>query len=194
MTQPEKTEFKLFDFFGNCEYFETEFDYDQVLKLPVSSGELPDIDGTGPVGPLEAYEYMGGDLLSTLREEKIGPRGLKIDRMLFEKFAETVREDETVAEAVEAGQWDRVIDYVNNELMDKPEEYYTLDNLRKAAAVDRRVTLREILERGFRPHTRFQVQGRVAGRGVRQIRIRSQAGRGSVDSGNKSILQGIRHQ
>ena len=149
VAQSEKTEFKLFDFFGNYEYFETEFDYDQVLKLPVSSGELPDIDGTGPVGSFEAYEYMGGDLLSTLREEKIGPRGLKIDRMLFEKFAETVREDETVAEAVEAGQWDRVIDYVNNELMDKPEEYYTLDNLRKAAAVDRRVTLREILERVF---------------------------------------------
>ena len=149
VAQSEKTEFKLFDFFGNYEYFETEFDYDQVLKLPVSSGELPDIDGTGPVGPFEAYEYMGGDLLSTLREEKIGPRGLKIDRMLFEKFAETVRENETVAEAVEAGQWDRVIDYVNSELMDKPEEFYTLDNLRKAAAVDRRVTLREILERVF---------------------------------------------
>ena len=32
--EPDKTTFKLFDFFGNCEYFETEFDYDQVLKLP----------------------------------------------------------------------------------------------------------------------------------------------------------------
>ena len=41
VTLPEKTEFKLFDFFGNCEYFETEFDYDQVLKLPVPS-EGPD--------------------------------------------------------------------------------------------------------------------------------------------------------
>ena len=92
---------------------------------------------------------MGRDFLSTLKEEEIGPKGMKIDRMLFEKFAETVRGDETVAEAVEAGQWDRVIDYVNSELMDKPEEYYTLDNLRKAAAVDRRVTLREILEKVF---------------------------------------------
>ena len=32
--QPQKTAFKLFDFFGNCEYFETEFNYDQVLELP----------------------------------------------------------------------------------------------------------------------------------------------------------------
>ncbi len=32
--QPEKTAFKLFDFFANCEYFEEEFNYDEVLKLP----------------------------------------------------------------------------------------------------------------------------------------------------------------
>jgi len=29
-----KNRFKLFDFFANCEYFETEYNYDQVLKLP----------------------------------------------------------------------------------------------------------------------------------------------------------------
>lgn len=27
----EKTQYKLFDFFANCEYFEHEFDYDEVL-------------------------------------------------------------------------------------------------------------------------------------------------------------------
>ena len=32
--QPQKTAFKLFDFFANCEYFEEEFNYDEVLKLP----------------------------------------------------------------------------------------------------------------------------------------------------------------
>ena len=31
---PEKSEFKLFDFFANCEYFEEEFNYDQVINLP----------------------------------------------------------------------------------------------------------------------------------------------------------------
>ena len=30
----EKTTFKLFDFFGNCQYFENEFNYDEVLELP----------------------------------------------------------------------------------------------------------------------------------------------------------------
>jgi len=37
---------------------------------------------------------------------------------------------------VEAGQWDRVIDYVNREVFDKPEEYYTLDKLRKRDRCD----------------------------------------------------------
>jgi type I restriction enzyme, R subunit len=31
---PSKTAFKLFDFFANCEYFEEEFNYDEVLDLP----------------------------------------------------------------------------------------------------------------------------------------------------------------
>ena len=31
--EPNKTKFKLFDFFGNCEYFEEKYNYDEVLKL-----------------------------------------------------------------------------------------------------------------------------------------------------------------
>jgi len=81
---------------------------------------------------------------------------MKIDRMFFEKFEDSVREDEMIVKAVEAGQWDRVIDYVNREVFDKPEEYYTLDKLRKAAAVDRRLTLREILEKIFGLIPRFK--------------------------------------
>jgi type I restriction enzyme, R subunit len=45
---------------------------------------------------------------------------------------------------------------VNREVFDKPEEYYTLDKLRKAAAVDRRLTLREILEKIFGLIPRFK--------------------------------------
>ncbi len=37
--QPIKTAFKLFDFFANCEYFEEEFNYDEVLKLPPPKGK-----------------------------------------------------------------------------------------------------------------------------------------------------------
>ena len=108
--------------------------------------------GDGDTGPVEfdgTYEHLGADIIASVREETVGYEGMKIDRMLFEKFGDAVRQDETIAEAMMAGQWDRVIDYVNREVFDKPEEYYTLKKLRQAAAVDRRVTLREILERVF---------------------------------------------
>ena len=143
---PQKSAFKLFDFFANCEYFEEEFNYDEVLKLPrrKSGGEGPE-----PPPPPAAYEHLGTDIIRTMDEEVIGIEGMKIDRMFFERFEDTVRENPEIVAAVESGQWDRVIDYVNREVFDKPEEYYNLDKLRKAAAVDRRLTLREILEKIF---------------------------------------------
>jgi type I restriction enzyme R subunit len=49
-----------------------------------------------------------------------------------------------------------VLDIVNKEMFDKPEQYYTIDKLRKAADVDRRLTLREILEKVFGLIPRFK--------------------------------------
>ena len=146
---PDKTDFKLFDFFANCEYFEEEYNYDEIIKLPRLSLSGADDGGRGPVVHEGAYEHLGSDILTSVREETIGYEGMKIDRMFFEKFEDTVRNNDFIAQAVEAGHWDRVIDYVNREVFDKPEQYYTLKKLRKAAAVDRRLTLREILEKVF---------------------------------------------
>ena len=155
--QPIKTAFKLFDFFANCEYFEEDFNYDEVLKLPPPKGKgSDDGGGEGPVVVGGTYEHLGADILASMRVEQITAEGMKIDRMFFEKFEDVIRANDTVAAAVEAGQWDRVIDYVNREVFDKPEEYYTLDKLRKAAAVDRRLTLREILEKVFGLIPRFK--------------------------------------
>ena len=155
--QPIKTAFKLFDFFANSEYFEEDFNYDEVLKLPPPQGKGSDGGGgEGPVVVGGTYEHLGADILASMVVEQITAEGMKIDRMFFEKFEDVIRADDTVAAAVEAGQWDRVIDYVNREVFDKPEEFYTLDKLRKAAAVDRRLTLREILEKVFGLIPRFK--------------------------------------
>jgi len=155
LQHPLKTAFKLFDFFANCEYFEEEFNYDEVLKLPRPAGKGSE-GGEGPVVIGGTYEHLGADILASMRVEQITAEGMKIDRMFFEKFEDAVRENEIIARAIEAGQWDRVIDYVNREVFDKPEEYYSLDRLRKAAAVDRRLTLREILEKVFGLIPRFK--------------------------------------
>lgn len=155
IAHPSKTTFKLFDFFASCEYFETEFKYDEVLKLPKPPGGKRE-GPNPPPPPGGTYEHLGDDILESIRVEEITAQGMKIDRMFFDRFEDTVRENDTIAKAVEAGQWDHVIDYVNREVFDKPDEYYTLAKLRKAAAVDRRLTLREILEKVFGLIPRFK--------------------------------------
>jgi type I restriction enzyme R subunit len=155
IAHPSKTTFKLFDFFASCEYFETEFKYDEVLKLPKPPGGKRE-GPNPPPPPGGTYEHLGDDILESIRVEEITAHGMKIDRMFFDRFEDTVRENDTIAKAVEAGQWDHVIDYVNREVFDKPDEYYTLAKLRKAAAVDRRLTLREILEKVFGLIPRFK--------------------------------------
>ncbi|HNZ38039.1 MAG TPA: DEAD/DEAH box helicase family protein, partial [Candidatus Latescibacteria bacterium] len=87
---PQKTTFKLFDFFANCEYFEEKFAYDQVLKLPKGATG----NGGGEPKPTPTtYEYCGDDIISTVQEQRIGYEGMKIDRMFFEHFEETVRQN-----------------------------------------------------------------------------------------------------
>ncbi len=154
-----KTSYKLFDFFANCEYFEEEFNYDEILKLPKpksKSSKGADGEGEGEGGEIESYEHLGGDIVASLKVEQITAEGMRIDRMFYQRFEDTVRENTTIVEAVEAGQWDKVIDYVNREVFDRPAEYYNLDKLRKAAAVDRRLGLREILEKIFGLIPRFK--------------------------------------
>jgi type I restriction enzyme, R subunit len=49
---------------------------------------------------------LGDDIISSLKEETIGTGGMKIDRMFYEKFEDTVRENKFIADSVESGQWD----------------------------------------------------------------------------------------
>ena len=129
-------------------------------RLRRTAGDDPNGGGDSgadpPAGYTGVYEHLGEDILESNTEEPVGNRGMKVDRMLFDRFADTVREDPAIVEAVEARQWDRVIDYVNREVMDKPEEFYTLDKLRRATDVDRRIALREILEKVFGLIPRFK--------------------------------------
>ncbi|MBT9591694.1 MAG: DEAD/DEAH box helicase family protein, partial [Thiobacillus sp.] len=91
ISKPQKAAFKLFDFFANCEYFETEFDYDEVLKLPRPQGKSrDDSGGTGPT-VVSTYEHPGADIIASLQVEQITAEGMKIDRMFFEKFEDSVR-------------------------------------------------------------------------------------------------------
>ncbi len=138
----EKQHFKLFDFFANCEYFETDFDYDEVLKLPA----LKSGGGGGDPEPKDEFETFNPDLIKTLTETTIGLEGTRIDREFFEIASETIRQDEDVADAIDKEQWDRAVNTIRDRYENKPELYLTLDKIRKSVNLDRRLTWREVLE------------------------------------------------
>ena len=143
----EKEVFKLFDFFANCEYFEEKFDYDEKLKLPQPrKGES---EGGGGGVDLDKYTSYRPDPLATLNEEQIGYEGMKIDRMLFKKFEDRIRMDDIIKKHVELGNWEHVVSHIQQEIFDKPEEYFNLEKLRKAAKIDRKVSVREVVEKIF---------------------------------------------
>jgi len=138
-----KERFKLFDFFGNYEYFEEKFEYDQILKLPRRGSRAT--DGPTVILPPD-YENLDKDVLLPVNEIAIGLQGMKVDRMFFDRFGETVKQDEVVLQSLEEGNWDKLLDHINREIFNKPEDFYNIDKLRKSIQSDRRVTLREIVE------------------------------------------------
>lgn len=142
---PKET-FKLFDFFGNCEYFEEKFDYDEVIKLPQPSTK-GSASGGGTIS--STFENFDPDPLKTLTETKIGLQGMKIDRMFFEKFEDAVKQDTVAKEQYEQGHYAAAQRYIEETYLNQPSEFFTWDKLRRATGVDRRVTVREMLDKIF---------------------------------------------
>jgi type I restriction enzyme, R subunit len=103
-----RTSFKLFDFFANCECFEKESKYDEVRKFPKPTTDRDEIGGDGNSSSGN-YDQLGGDILSSLKEEAVGNDGMKIDRMFYEKLKDSLRENDVIASSIAVGQWDRVI-------------------------------------------------------------------------------------
>lgn len=146
----QKDKFKLFDFFANCEYFEEDFNYNEVIKLPrIRSGkETAGIDsGIGGSGIVYGtYESTRLDAINAIRETAIGPEGMRVDRMYFQKFEEQIKQDNFAVEKAEAGDLEAVIRHIEENIFEKPEEFFNLEKLRKSLSIDRRVSLREIVE------------------------------------------------
>lgn len=145
--QREKEFFKLFDFFANCEYFEEKFDYDEKLILP--KPRTRDGEGGGGVVDIDKYTSLRPDPLVMVKEQEIGYHGMKIDRELFKKFEDRIVMDDIIKKNVELGNWEYVVSHIQSEIFDKPEEYFNLEKLRKAAKIDRKVSIREVVEKIF---------------------------------------------
>ena len=147
----EKNRFKFFDFFATCEYFENQFDYDEKIKLPKlgeSAASITDSDprGTTVDGEIDLATH---DEIVALAESADGVI-MKIDR---EGFRSAVSEDITsnadLATLWANGDIAAAEDFVRKNVLDKPKHFLNLDRVRKIFNVDRRITVRELLEVAF---------------------------------------------
>jgi len=154
-TKP-KENFKLFDFFANCEYFEEKFNYDEVIELPPITGGNGGDDPPPPTP--KDYESFIPDPIKGIAETKIGLEGMKIDRKLFEKFEETIKANEYIKQKMDEGKFHEAEEHIKKTIFNKPEDYFNLDKLRKSIKLDRRLSLQEILEKIFGKIKKFKTK------------------------------------
>ena len=141
--EPQKEQFLLFDFFGNYDYFEKDFDYDEVLKLPSCPSEPTE----PPVEPPNINEAVSTapDPLADLKEILISNQGMKIDRNLYRSFKKKVTDDAIIKGLVSQQNFDEAETYLKDEVLDKPNEFFTIEKIRKSLGLDRQLTVPELL-------------------------------------------------
>lgn len=152
-TEKKKEAFYLFDFFATFEYFEEKYDYKQLRKLPpekVGGG------GGGEPTPRTSFENFNFDPLAQMVSTSIGEFGMKIDRMMFGRFEEQMKElifgrKELAADNIEA-----IEEYLRVNFFDNPDSKITLEGLRDSLGLDRTPTIREIVEKIIGSIDRFK--------------------------------------
>ncbi len=148
----EKSGFKLFDFFGNCDYFEHEFNYDQKLVLPSDLSRL-NSDGREQNFAIEDLLKLDeDDPLKSLETKEVGTEGMRIDR---EAFGVALKEDimskSDLRNAYDNQDFNTAEQILREQVINKPKHHLTLEIIKNALGLDRRVTLRELLDLAFDP-------------------------------------------
>ena len=112
--------------------------------------------GGGPQPPIETIEIFDPDKLAELKETKVGLDGMKVDRELFQQFKDTVVNDEEIRKAAENEDWDRAKVLTIEKYENKPNLFATLEKLKQAEQLDRRLSWKEVLQRAFGLIPRFK--------------------------------------
>ncbi|WP_295093354.1 DEAD/DEAH box helicase family protein [Ruminococcus sp.] len=146
-TAIKKETFKLFDFFAVCDYFEDDFNYDEKIALPKeksssSTGESDFIDTTD----ISTYISETVDTLKTYDEELVGAEGMKIDRKFYQSFENKVASDSVAQDIISQGDEEQLEHYLRTNIFDKPTEFFTISKLERALGLDRRLTMRELVQ------------------------------------------------
>lgn len=155
ISNSKKQNFYMFDFFGNCEYFEDKFNYDEKLKLPVTSMQK---EGAPLPRIIEEIENILPDPIKTMSVTDVTQEGMKIDRMFFDTFQNEIKTNKSLGEFVEKKDFDAAEAYLIENVFDRPSNFYTLEKLRKAINLDRRLTVKELLMHAFEKIDRIKTK------------------------------------
>lgn len=161
-----KDKFLLLDFFGNCEYFEKDFDYNAKLKLNVKQSSLapnedPRIVDTSSSGNIDANQ---SDSIATETIIHIGKEGMKIDRELYpekhQQFEYVIQNSQTIQKINDEQDEFAVEDYIKSEVFNKPNDYWDADKIRqsyeKKYKTGRKIPLIEMIQNALGITNRFK--------------------------------------
>jgi type I restriction enzyme, R subunit len=169
---PPKENFKFFDFFATCEYFENDFPYDEKIALPAIK-KLEVKDDAGYVYPdqSEFVDEKGNkifkspidiavyDEVKTILEKSVGEEGMRIDREGFRRAVEEdVLNNEKLKNMWSNGDIDAAEDFTKKNVFDKPKYFLNLEKIRKIFNVDRRISVKEFLQVAFGQKETFEMK------------------------------------
>jgi type I restriction enzyme R subunit len=150
-----KDGFKLIDFFAVCEYFNEKYDYKAPLVVPKSiqqaavtepgTKDTGDIIESDPIPKYGAVELGEKDVLQTAKQTIVGHDGMVVDREMFRAFVDETRED-TELRRLDDEDPTAALEYLKNNILDKPSHYMTLEKIKKHFKLDRRISLGEVLD------------------------------------------------
>ncbi|MGL4759103.1 MAG: DEAD/DEAH box helicase family protein [Patescibacteria group bacterium] len=161
-----KEKFLLLDFFGNCVYFEKDFDYNAKLALNVSKSSStlnkdPLIVDTTSTAPIDAGQ---ADTIATETIIHIGKEGMKIDRELYpekhQQFEFVIKNSAIIQQLNQEQDEFAVEEYIKVEVFNKPNEYWNADKIRqsyeKQHKTNRKISLIEMIQNALGITTRFK--------------------------------------
>ena len=161
-----KEQFLLLDFFANCEYFEKDFDYREKLKLSVVQTNEPTEGSVGKKKDKKIdYDAKTSDKISQYIEIVIGNEGMKVDRELYpelkDQFEHVITSHEALKQARQDQDINSIVATLQEEVLDKPNEYWTVAKIResylkKNPEINRRITIKEMILKALGIIDRFK--------------------------------------
>lgn len=166
-----KQDFLLLDFFGVCEYFDKDFDYNAKLNLPVVPGkqiiDSPDPEPKDPV--IKAHGTVDANSPDAIKSElviHVGEEGMRIDRELYPKahqqFEYVVQNSQEIKRVQDTDGIEGVESFIKSEVFNQPSEYWNAEKIRQSyeteVKVERKLTLSEMIRKALGISDRFKTR------------------------------------